>query len=73
MRYCKKCVQPDTRPGLGFDSDGVCSACSASYEERSRVDWDERERELSKITEWAKENSKGGFDCAVGVSGPLCL
>ena len=68
MRYCRKCVQPDTRPGLVLDSNGVCSACGA-YGERSRVDWDERERELKEIAEWAKKKSKGGFDCAVGVSG----
>lgn len=22
MRYCKKCVQSDTRPGIRFDEDG---------------------------------------------------
>ena len=25
MRYCKKCTMPDTRPGITFDSEGVCS------------------------------------------------
>jgi len=68
MKYCKKCVQPDTRPGIVFDKEGVCSACRA-YEERLRVNWAEREAELREIAEWAKANSKGGFDCAVGVSG----
>lgn len=68
MKYCRKCIQPDTRPGLVFDADGVCSACR-SYEERSKIDWNKRERELEEIAEWSKKNSKGGFDCAVGVSG----
>ena len=27
MRYCKKCTMPDTRPGITFDEQGVCSAC----------------------------------------------
>ena len=27
MRYCKKCTMPDTRPGITFDAEGVCSAC----------------------------------------------
>jgi len=68
MRYCKKCVQPDTRPGLVLDSNGVCAACRA-YEERLKIDWGERERELEEIAKWAKNNAKGGFDCVVGVSG----
>ena len=31
MKYCKKCVQPDTRPGVLFDEEQVCYACR--YEE----------------------------------------
>ena len=68
MKYCRKCVQPDTRPGLVFHSKGVCAACRVS-EERLKVDWDKREKELIEIANWARENSGGGFDCAVGVSG----
>ena len=41
MRYCKKCTMPDTRPGITFDSEGVCSACR-HYENRKNVDWDAR-------------------------------
>ena len=33
MRYCKKCTMPDTRPGITFDAEGVCSACR-HYEAR---------------------------------------
>ena len=68
MKYCTKCVQPDTRPGLVFDEDQVCWACRAK-EQLSRVDWHQREKELREIAEWAKEKANGGFDCVVGVSG----
>ena len=68
MRYCRKCVQPDTRPGIVFDGENICSACRAR-EEYEKINWDARERELREISKWARENSKGGFDCAVGVSG----
>lgn len=27
MKYCKKCVQSDTRPHIKFDENGVCYAC----------------------------------------------
>lgn len=69
MRYCKNCVQPDTRPHIKFDDDGVCYACK--YQERvdHEIDWDKRQKQLREIVQWAKKNSKGGHDCVIGVSG----
>lgn len=70
MRYCRKCVQPDTRPGIVFDEETVCSACRAR-EIHEKTDWPAREKELKQIVRQVKEKTKqrGGFDCAVGVSG----
>ena len=68
MKYCKKCVQPDTRPGIVFDEEGVCLACRYA-ESIESIDWNERQRKLKEIAEWAKENSRGGYDCVIGVSG----
>ena len=28
MKYCKKCTMPDTRPGITFNEEGGCSACT---------------------------------------------
>ncbi len=28
MKYCKKCLYPDTKPQLEFNNQGVCSACT---------------------------------------------
>ena len=36
MRYCKKCVMPDTRPGSIFDNEGVCQACH-NYEKQNKI------------------------------------
>jgi len=70
MKYCKKCVQPDTRPNIVFDEDGVCMACRYQEEMDTTVDWKMREEELKEIAEWAKERSSPlGFDCTIGVSG----
>ncbi len=68
MKYCKKCVQPDTRPGIVFDEEQICSACRA-MEALSKVDWNQRENELHEIAGWAKRKANGNFDCVVGVSG----
>lgn len=35
MRYCTKCVMPETRPGIIFNSEGVCSACQ-TFENRKK-------------------------------------
>ncbi|WP_461209855.1 N-acetyl sugar amidotransferase [Desulfocurvus sp. DL9XJH121] len=68
MRYCKYCVQPDTRPGIAFDEEGVCPACRYA-EERRRLDWSERRRELEKIADYCRVHNVSGYDCIVGVSG----
>ena len=68
MKYCKKCVQPDTRPGIVFNDEGICAACT--YEkEKEKINWDERKRELFEIADWAKKTSKSNYDCVIGVSG----
>lgn len=69
MRYCKKCVQPDTRPGIKFDEDGVCLACKFQEQMNREVDWENRQRQLKEIVDWAKKNSNGKHDCVIGVSG----
>ena len=67
MHICKECIQPDTRPGIFFNEDGVCGACLWEHEKKE-LDWDQRESELKQIIE--KTKSKEAFyDCAIGVSG----
>jgi len=69
MRYCKKCVMPDTRPGIVFDEEGVCSACRA-YENRKNIDWDKRWKEFEQLCDKYRRKSSGvGYDCAIAVSG----
>jgi len=69
MKYCTKCVQPDTRPGgVSFDENGVCGPCRFTEMEK-HVDWTAREAELKKIAERAKSATSGEYDCVVGVSG----
>ncbi len=71
MRYCKRCLQPDTRPGIVFDDEQICFACR--YEEsKATIDWEERHRELVAIAEEAKAEAKkrgNDYDCIIGVSG----
>lgn len=67
MKYCRRCLQPDTRPDIKFNQDGICNACL--YEDfKKQIDWEKREKDLHAIAAWAKANANT-YDCVVGVSG----
>lgn len=68
MKYCKRCLQSDTRPGITFNDDGICGAC-LWQDEIEKIDWKAREKELQDIADNAKCRAKGSYDCAIGVSG----
>ena len=67
MRICKKCIQPDTRPGVFFNKESICGACLWE-DEKKKIDWDERKKELEIIVNDAKK-SNAVYDCVIGVSG----
>lgn len=68
MKYCKKCVMPDTRPGISFNEDGICSACQ-TYEKRKNIDWAARWKEFEEICAKYRGMNGSGYDCAIAVSG----
>ncbi len=68
MRYCNRCVMPDTKPGIKFDSDGICSAC-ISVERKKRTDWDARAAQLQKICDDIRGRNGNNYECIVPVSG----
>lgn len=68
MKFCKKCVMPDTRPGISFNEEGVCSACQ-KYEARKTVDWNKRYKELEALCDKYRGMNGDGWDCAIAVSG----
>jgi N-acetyl sugar amidotransferase len=68
VRYCRKCVQPDTRPGIVFDENGVCPACHFA-DLAIEVDWDARLKELDELADYARSTNVSGYDCVVTVSG----
>jgi len=68
MRYCSKCVIPDTRPGIEIGPDNVCSACVGHSEKERSIDWDKRKAAFEKIVDEVKRRDRG-YDCIVPVSG----
>ena len=68
IRYCKRCVLPETKPDLFIDSDGICSACRY-FETRPAIDWEKRKHEFLEITNKYRNKTGKNYDCIVPVSG----
>lgn len=68
MKFCTKCIMPDTRPGITFNEKGVCIACQ-NNERKKEVDWDSRMKELKALCDKYRRTEPGQYDCIIAVSG----
>lgn len=84
VRFCKKCVIPNTRPTASneyvhqrkrsheytqFDREGVCSACRfCDAKFDGTIDWKKREDELLALLDRYRSKD-GSYDCLVPGSG----
>ena len=68
LKYCRRCCMPESNAFQAFDEFDICNACRSS-EQKMRIDWHAREKELAKIFEKAKKKSKNNYDCVVPISG----
>lgn len=67
MRWCQRCVLPDTRPNLVVGADGVCNACAA-HATKQDIDWDGRGAAFDAVVRAAKARH-ARYDCVIPVSG----
>lgn len=67
MRYCKRCVMPDTRPGIKFNEDGICYPC-LNYEARKNIDWKDRWKQLEKLADKYRGCNGDYYDCIITAS-----
>jgi N-acetyl sugar amidotransferase len=68
IKYCGRCIMPETKPDLFIDEEGICSACR-SFEQRTLVGWDQRKQELLTILDRYRSKSGNNYDCIIPVSG----
>lgn len=68
MKYCARCLQPDTRPNTKFTPEGVCPACDY-FDRLKYVDWQERYEILLELLAGYRRKPGQFFDCIIGVSG----
>jgi N-acetyl sugar amidotransferase len=82
VQYCRRCVisnqRPnsvvefrntvqDRKPTIGFDAEGVCSACRYA-DMKNAIDWKQREDELVALCDRFRSRD-GSYDCIVPGSG----
>ena len=70
IRFCNKCLFPETKPDLYFNEDGICSACIGAERKDNSIDWKQREKDFNKIIDkFRLKNDQIGYDCLIPVSG----
>ena len=67
MRYCTKCITPESAATIAFDSDGVCNVCRQAEVKHNEIDWDARREILDEIIK--KYRGRGQYDCILPFSG----
>lgn len=67
MRYCTKCVYPETQDTIMFDEEGVCSVCRQVEFRDEHIDWEERRAQLDELVDGFR--GKGQYDCIIPFSG----
>jgi N-acetyl sugar amidotransferase len=68
MKYCKKCLYPDTKPQLEFNDQGICSACT-NFNNKSNINWEQKRFELEQILKKFSSKNENNYDCIIPVSG----
>ena len=66
MKYCSKCVLPETHETIIFDENGVCNVC-LNNETKNKISWDKKLVEFKDLIEQYRNHSE--YDCIVPFSG----
>lgn len=67
MKWCRKCVLPNTRPNLSFNNDGICSGC-LNHNKKNKINWSKRQSKLNTLIKEIK-SMPSEYDCLIPVSG----
>ena len=66
VKYCTKCLYPETKPSISFNEHNVCNACQW-YEVKEKIYDKESKKNFSALIKSNKKNPY--YDCIVPVSG----
>ena len=69
MKYCKECLEVDTRPNSKFGKSGLCSSCE--FYKKNKIELSEKYKMgvLKELFKKFPRKKNSFFDCIIGVSG----
>jgi N-acetyl sugar amidotransferase len=68
VKYCTKCTISNQRPRITFDEFGVCAACQYAEFKKTKINWEQRDKELQVLCDKYRKND-GSYDVIVPSSG----
>ncbi len=69
MKYCTRCVLPESHETIQFDEEGVCNICRQAEIKYHSIDWDLRKSYLDDIVNKYKDQEGATYDCIIPFSG----
>jgi N-acetyl sugar amidotransferase len=67
MKYCSRCLLPETHETIQFDDEGVCNICRNNEFKKEKIDWGQKKEDFLNIIE--EYRGKYSYDCIVPYSG----
>lgn len=67
MRYCTRCLIPETHETITFDAEGICNVCRQIEYKNTKIDWDSKLTVLDDLI--SEYKGKHDYDCVVPFSG----
>lgn len=70
LKFCRKCLFPETKPDLYFNEEGICDSCISAtriHGISNSIDWDARKSNFQEIVN--KYIGGDCYNCVVPVSG----
>ena len=67
LKKCNKCQLPETYETIEFDNKGGCNICESSTFKNTKIDWENRKKQLDKLIE--ENRNKYSYDCIIPFSG----
>ena len=66
IKFCKKCLFPETKPDLYFNDEGICDSCISAtriHGISNSIDWNERKKNFESIVKEYRGGDK--YNCIV--------
>ncbi len=67
LKFCSRCLLPETHETIVFDDQGVCNVCRQVEYKQSRIDWASKRKEFEELLN--QYRGKYSYDCIVPFSG----